>query len=119
VEKSARGRLRGKALQRLKAYLKSVRGKFSDYEELMVINPKGRVVTTSAAKAGPVNLPPDWLKRARAGNAIIGNAYWDDLLNKVAMKIAVPIKAADGRLLGVLAAKLNFHTIETVMKRLA
>jgi len=118
VEKSARGRPRGKALQRLKAYLKSVREKFTDYEELMVINPKGRVVTTSAAKAGPLNLPPDWLKQARAGDAIIGNAYWDDLLNKVAMKIAVPIKAADGRLLGVLAAKLNFHTIETVMKRL-
>ena len=119
VEKSARGRPRGKALQRLKAYLKSVREKFTDYEELMVINPKGRVVTTSAAKAGPVNLPPNWLKQARAGDAIIGNAYWDDLHNKPAIKIAVPINAADGRLLGVLAAKLNFHTIETVMKRLA
>ncbi len=119
LEKSGGGRVSGIALQRLKAYLILVRKKFTDYEEMMVIDPKGRVVTSSAAKAGPVNIPPNWLSLARAGDPIMGKAYWDDLPDKAAVTIAVPIKGADGRLLGALGAKLNFHTIESVMKRLA
>jgi len=119
LEKSADGSTSGIALPRLRAYLILVRKKFSDYEELMVIDPKGRVVTTSATVVSPVNLPANWLNLARGGDPILGNAYWDELLNKAAVTIAVPIKDADGTLLGALAAKLNFHTIESVMKDLA
>jgi diguanylate cyclase (GGDEF)-like protein len=119
LQKSADGSTNGIALPRLKAYLMLVRKKFSDYEELMVIDPKGRVVTTSATVVSPVNLPANWLGLARGGDPILGSAYWDALLNKAAVTIAVPIKDADGTLLGALAAKLNFHTIESVMKDLA
>jgi diguanylate cyclase (GGDEF)-like protein len=118
LEKSISGDSDGIALQRLKAYLVLVGKKFSDYEELMVIDSNGSVVTTSAAAAGPVHLPANWLSFARGGDPVLGNAYWDNLARKAAVNIAVPINNADGALLGVLAAKLNFHAIESVMKRL-
>ena len=119
LQKSADGSTGGIALPRLKAYLILVRKKFSDYEELMVIDPKGSVVTTTASVVSPVKLPANWLGLARGGDPIVGSPYWDDLLNKAAVTIAVPIKDTDDELLGVLAAKLNFHTIESVMKDLA
>jgi diguanylate cyclase (GGDEF)-like protein len=119
LEKSTGEHASPQALQRLKKYLILVRKKFTDYEELMVIDPKGHVVMTSTDIVGPVNLPANWLSRARAGGPIMGKGYWDDVSNKTVVNIAVPIKDANGALVGALAAKLNFHTIETVMKSLA
>ena len=119
LQKSIGGRASPEAHQRLNAYVKSVSEKFAVYEELMVIDTEGRVVTTSAAEAGTVNLPADWLFQARAGEPIMGSAYWDDLNEKTAVKVAVPIKTADDQLLGLLVAKLNFHSIETLMQSFA
>jgi diguanylate cyclase (GGDEF)-like protein len=106
----------GKALRRLKDYLKSVRAKFVDYEELLVINQKAQVVATTARRPGPVTLPPGWLNLARKDDIILGEAHWDEALKKVGMMIAVPIKAANGRFLGVLTARLNFQTIHKFLK---
>jgi len=104
------------ARRRLTDYLKSVRGKFPDYEELMVVAPVGRVLSTSADQVGAPNLPPDWLKQARVDTAIVGETYWDETGNKRVMVIAVPIKATNGRFLGVMAAKLKFGAIEEVLR---
>ncbi|MFQ5990155.1 MAG: diguanylate cyclase [Candidatus Methylomirabilales bacterium] len=120
LEKSLRARAKAKkearALRRLKDYLTSVREKFIDYEELMVIDLKTGVVSTSAAKAGAVILPPDWLNKAGKDEAILGETYWDGAFKKAVIVIAVPIKAANGRFLGLLAAKLNFRTIDKILK---
>jgi diguanylate cyclase (GGDEF)-like protein len=109
----------GVAVQRLKSYLLSVSEKFSDYDELMVIDPQGHVVATSADTANAVDLPANWLSLARGGDPILGSANWDELTGKASVTIAVSIKDADGKLLGALAAKLNFQTIESFMTRLA
>lgn len=115
----SKGRLTStKAIERLKSYLTSVKEKFSDYEELMVTDPEGRVVTSSAAMAGPLKLPGNWQRQARLGEPILGDAYWDDLTNQSAVMIAVPIKTANDQLLGLVAARLNFHTVEKLMQRL-
>jgi len=106
----------GLAPRRLRDYLTSVREKFIHYEELLVIDPSARVVATSAGAAGTVNLPPDWLKVAGRDKAILGRASWDDGLQKKVMMIAVPIKAPNGRLLGALMAKINFGTIDEILK---
>ena len=104
-------------VRRLKEYLKSVREKFIDYEELLVVNSNGHVIATSADQVGALGFPLDWQKRARTDSPIVGEAYKDDALNKMAMLIAVPIKAQDSRFLGVLAVKVNFGTIEEILKR--
>jgi diguanylate cyclase (GGDEF)-like protein len=103
------------AVQRLAEYLKSVREKFVDYEELMVIHSSGQVIATSADRVSKPTLPEDWRKRAQADTPIVSEAYRDDTLKKMAVLVAVPIKAQDGRFLGVLAVKLNFRTIEEIL----
>lgn len=120
LEKTLRARAQPKSAprpdRRLKDYLKSVREKFIDYEELMAIDLKTHIVATSARKAGAVKLPPDWLNRAGKDEAILGNAYWDGAFKKAVILIAVPIKATNGRLLGLLAAKLNFRKVDDILK---
>jgi diguanylate cyclase (GGDEF)-like protein len=119
LQKSRGGRANPEAIQRLKAYLKSVSDKFPDFEELLVINPDGEVVTTSSDQTSEVRLPDNWLLQARAGEAIMGNAYWDATGSQPVVKIAVPIKSADDQLLGLLATTLNFNAVERIMNKLS
>lgn len=105
------------ALLRLNDYLKSVREKFVDYEELVVVNPKTDPIATSARHISPVSFPSDWQKRAKADTPIMGTAYRDDALNKMVMLIAVPIRAQEGRFLGALAVKLNFDAVDELLSR--
>lgn len=109
--------IKSQALHRLNDYLKSVGQKFLDYEELVVIGTNGRTIATSAKQAKPLSLPADWQKRAKGNAPIIGEAYRDEVLNKMVMLLAAPIKAQDGRFLGVLAVKLNFQTVEKILGR--
>jgi len=106
----------GLAPRRLKDYLTSVREKFVHYEALVVIDAAARVVATSAGQAGPVNLPPDWVKMANKDKAILGDTVWDGVRGKTTMTIAVPIRAANGHLLGAMAARLNFRTIDETFR---
>lgn len=107
------------ALRRLRDYLKSVRGKFIDYEELMVVGAQGSLVATSYEQETPVILPQGWLKLALAGKSIIGQPCWDETLKTGTMVIAEPIVSTHERFLGVLAAKLNFRSITEVLKNYA
>ncbi|GEM_PF-234918 len=108
---------KAQALHRLNDYLKSVGQKFLDYEELAVISTNGHTVATSAKQTRPLSLPADWKKQARADTPIMGEAYRDEILKKMAMFLAAPIKTQDGRFLGILAVKLNFHTVEKILGR--
>ena len=119
LQKSRGGRINPEALQRLKSYLESVSNKFPDYEELLVVHPEGHVVTTSANEISKVGLPSNWVLRARAGDAIVGESRWTSAGDKAVVTVAVPIKSADDRLLGLLATTLNFHAVEQIMARLA
>jgi C4-dicarboxylate-specific signal transduction histidine kinase len=99
------------ALRRLKDYLGSVREKFIPYDELALIDVQGNTVASSAAHGNPVNMPEKWLDTARAGKRIIGEPYRENAGSNAVMVIGEPIQDGQGRLLGVLVAKLNFHTI--------
>lgn len=107
------------AQRRLTEYLRSVREKFADYEELMVLDPGGAVLFTSAETASVPKLPAGWLNQAQAEGAIVGEAYWDPTRQRRLLVTAVPIKTANGRFLGLLAAKLNLTTVETILKHVA
>jgi len=99
------------ALRRLKDYLGSVREKFIPYDELVLIDVQGNTVASSAAQGNPVNMPEKWLDTARSGKRIIGEPYREEAGSNAVMVIGEPIQDGQGRLLGVLVAKLNFHTI--------
>jgi hypothetical protein len=60
------------ARTRLSDYLNSVRDRFSDYEELIVLDPAGQIVASSAAKPRALKLPSDWSSELSATNALVG-----------------------------------------------
>ena len=107
------------ALRRLKDYLKSVREKIVDYQELMLLDLEGKIVATSSKQATTVKLPDKWLPRAQAHKHTIGKPHWDETLQAGVMVITQPIRTANERLLGVLAAKINFRTIGKILKNYA
>ena len=107
------------ALRRLKDYLKSVREKIVDYEELMLLDLEGKIVATSSKQATSVTLPNKWLPRAQANKHTIGKPYWDETLQAGVVVITQPVRAASERLLGVLTAKINFRTISKTLQNYA
>src|SRR5256884_577847 len=107
------------ALARLTDYLRSVRERFADYPELLVVNPRGEAVATTAREATPAHLPADWAAAMRADNAVLGDAYRDDALGKDVVVFAVPIYQTGGRLVGALTAKLDLAAVHHLLRRFA
>jgi diguanylate cyclase (GGDEF)-like protein len=105
------------APRRLNDYLASVRERFADYEELLVVDRTGRVVASSASPARPVTLPASWLSDMRHGRPTLGAVYWDARAGKVIQVAAVPIHHASGQVLGALAAKLNLGAVDAFLRR--
>ena len=103
------------ALRRLKDYLGSVREKFVPYDELMLVDVQGNTVTSSAPQGNPVNMPEKWLEAARSGKRIIGEPYREGAMTNAVMVIGEPIQDIQGRLLGVLVAKLNFQSMGLIL----
>ncbi|MDQ3207526.1 MAG: diguanylate cyclase [Gemmatimonadota bacterium] len=106
-ENLVRGATNSKTQGRLNDYLNSVRERFSDYEELVVLDSQGRMVASSAGQPRAFRLPDNWKSELSATNAVVGEAFWDQSLGMGILLVAVPVQRADGRLLGALAARLN------------
>src|SRR5213083_704311 len=109
----------GRAYGRLRDYLNSVRDRFADYEELIVLDSSARVVASSASDAGAVALPADWLHTIKTDNAFVGEPYRDDVTRQPVMIVAVPIYPSSGRLIGALTAKLNLRAVQQISRRFA
>lgn len=117
-EKLARRRT-GTAPDRLTDYLTSVRDRFSEYEELVVFDPQGRLVASSGNQRGTLRLPPDWAKELSTNNALIGQASWDESLTKGVVVVAVPVERGEGRMLGALAARLSLRGAQKGLRAFA
>src|SRR2546423_9141346 len=70
------------AVARLTDYLRSVRERFADYSELLVVNPRGEAVATTARQATPAHLPTPWAAMIRTANAGLGGGFWGSALGK-------------------------------------
>ncbi|MGH7568428.1 MAG: diguanylate cyclase [Gemmatimonadales bacterium] len=125
---------RAQTLARLTDYLNSVKHRFADYEELLVIDPAGRVVATSAGRRrggggggaggggggeGMTGFPSDWLTQVRADHPVVGAVHRDSALGRPVVPVAVPIRAPSGRLLGALSAQVNLRTVEDALSGLS
>ena len=111
--------IQGPAVSRLGDYLSSVKDRFTDYQQLTVVNGTGVPVASSSAGALTVFLPPDWLEQARTRDAIVSAVYWDSTAGKPLMTLGVPISTNDGRFLGALAAQLDLSAIVASLRSLA
>jgi diguanylate cyclase (GGDEF)-like protein len=108
-----------RAVGRLRDYLASARERFPAFETLLIIDAPGRAVASSGGRTGAMSLPLDRLNALRTGDAHVGDPYWDVGLAKAAIVLAVPIRPADGRFLGVLSAKINLRSVADTLARLA
>ncbi|MGH8308252.1 MAG: sensor domain-containing diguanylate cyclase [Steroidobacteraceae bacterium] len=109
----------GRAYQRLSDYLNSVRERFADYEELLILDPHGHVVASSGEQLRAPVLPRDWLAQVRGGDLVIGAPFWDRATNHPEMLIAVPIAVAGDPFLGALTAKMNLRAVAQTLRRFA
>jgi diguanylate cyclase (GGDEF)-like protein len=103
------------ARDHLKEYLKSVGDKFPVYEELMIIDLARKPVVTSHEALSADALPDQWLDQLQINRPIKGKIQFDPYMDRKYMYIAEAIKAADGRPLGVLAAKINIISIRSIL----
>jgi diguanylate cyclase (GGDEF)-like protein len=92
---------------RLREYLVSLNERIVDYGQLMVLDANGNVVGTTRDDVVPIKLPAGWLSVLRAEDRFVGPPYWDSVTNTGKLLVAIPVKRADGRLLGAFAAELN------------
>jgi diguanylate cyclase (GGDEF)-like protein len=104
---------------RLHDYLGSLHERFSDFEQLLVLDRDGRVVGTSARAAGPVRLPEGWLKTLRTEGQLVGDVYWDEAARAGKLIIAVPVQRPDGAIIGAFAAELNLRPVQQVLRTFA
>jgi diguanylate cyclase (GGDEF)-like protein len=115
TENIARGpQVRG----RLPDYLRSVRERFPDYDELLVVAPDGRTVASSERVSGRLHFTGGWLAPARTGQPVLGDPFPVDAVGGLGMEVAVPIVAATGRFVGVLVARMNFRGAKALLKTL-
>jgi diguanylate cyclase (GGDEF)-like protein len=101
----------GRAYQRLTDYLNSVRERFAVYEQLLIVDPQGRVVASSGAALENVSLPADWRAQLRVDNFVLGTPQWNSEHSRPEMLIAVPIGPAAGRFVGAITAKVDLQTL--------
>ena len=109
----------GQAESRLRDYLLSLHERFSDFEQLAVLDLDGNVIASSSNDPSHVRLPEDWQGTLRADNQIVGNPYWDEKAGRAKLVVAVPAQRADGRLIGAFAAELNLAPIHLLLRSFA
>jgi len=118
--------------QRLTDYLNSVRDKFRDYRELLVLDPHGHVVASSATRRRDVTLPKDWASELRSSGWTQSPPYWDSSSAQATMLLAVPIQTGaggraglraggggGGQVLGAFAARVSMRTVADMLRRFA
>jgi diguanylate cyclase (GGDEF)-like protein len=110
---------RSPAQDRLNDYLNSVRVRLSDYEELIVVDQQARVLATSASEVHPLKLPSGWAKELSSGEALIGDAAWDQSLGRGILLVGVPVQRTDGRMVGALVARLSLRGAEDGLRAFA
>ncbi len=104
---------------RLRDYLLSLHERFSDFEQLMVLDLNGAVVASSADQITQIQLPADWKSILRSDNQIVGETYWDSKAGRPKLIVAVPAQRADGRLIGAFAAELNLAPVKLLLRSFA
>ena len=104
---------------RLYEYLGSLHERFSDFDQLLVLDLQGRVVASSVPVPSQPRLPTDWLRTLRVESQLVGEPFWDGTAAKSKLLVAVPVQRPDGRVIGAFAAELNLRPIQRVLRTFA
>ena len=100
---------------RLHDYLLSLHERVADFEQLMVLDTRGRMLATSLTSATRVELPADWLRTLRTESRVIGPPRRAKG-GKTTLLVAVPVRRTDGRVVGALAGELSLAQVREVLR---
>ncbi|HEY8851714.1 MAG TPA: diguanylate cyclase [Gemmatimonadaceae bacterium] len=103
---------------RLRDYLLSLHERFTDFEQLMVVDLDGKVVASSG-EISQIQLPNDWQATLHSEAQIVGDVYWDSKAGRAKLVVAVPAQRADGRMIGAFAAELNLAPVTVLLRAFA
>lgn len=103
---------------RLRDYLLSLHERFSDFEQLMVLDLNGKIVASSG-EISEIQLPRDWQTTLHSETQIVGDVYWDPKAGRAKLVVAVPAQRADGRIIGAFAAELNLAPVRLLLRAFA
>jgi diguanylate cyclase (GGDEF)-like protein len=117
IDASQRRGTIGTRQRRLNDYLNSVRERFGEYVELMVVDPQGKVIATSARQIRQVQMPPHWANDVLDDEPALGDPYHDENLGATLVVVAVPIHVQNGRFLGALTAKISLGTVDQMFRQ--
>ena len=119
LEALAAGR-RGRALDRLAEYLRSLQERSPDYRGLVVTDPRGTVVASGTSEpAGGEPVSETVLRTLQDGEAVMGAPQWDAAIGEATMTISVPSLSTTGRVLGAMQATLGLGTLREMFARFA
>lgn len=104
---------------RLYEYLGSLHERFSDFDQLLVIDLHGRVVASSVPASSQLRLPNDWLRTLRVESQLVSEPFWDSAAGKGKLLVAVPVQRPDGRVIGAFAGELNLRPVQRVLRTFA
>ncbi len=103
---------------RLTNYLAVLEEQFPDYSELAVLDDDHRLLTASGDGGTSLLQAIDWLTSVRGEAFVVGGTFTDEERGQV-LRVAVPVRATDGRFLGALAAQLNLGAARAIMSNFA
>ncbi len=104
---------------RLSGYLNSIRERFPNYSELLILDTRGRVVASTGERPGRIELPAGWQSRLHADDFVVGTPYWNTDARRPEVLLAVTIAAPQGGSLGAITAKADLSTLAPTMGRFA
>lgn len=99
----------------LREYLRSQLRRWPQYDELLVLDTQGRVLSSTGERSSSVQLPPGWQRTIAQENHLVGDAYWDERVGTGKVLIAVPVQLPDGTLLGAFAAEMTLGMVHAIL----
>lgn len=104
------------ASRRVTEYLKSVKVRSTDFEEILVLNRQGQVVASSGRGASDLHLPSAWLREIAPDRPVLGDPHWDAGLNKAIVAVAVPVVRNDFTV-GAIVGRVMLDEVATILRR--
>jgi diguanylate cyclase (GGDEF)-like protein len=100
---------------RLGEYLNSVRSRLTVYQDLFVIDLRGRVVASTGRTVPP--LTGTWQTDLAASNFLVLESHRDRAPGPALITVAVPVSGPGARLLGALGATLDLGALSPTLDR--
>ncbi|MFN8650811.1 MAG: diguanylate cyclase [Gemmatimonadales bacterium] len=116
LDRAGAGRGDPAAARRVTEYLKSVKVRSTDFNEILVLNRQGQVVASSGRGAGDLHLPSAWLREIAPDRTVMGDPYWDDSLKQALVVVAVPVVRNDFTV-GAIAGRVMLDEVASILRR--